>query len=130
MNKKVLIGSLLVIGFIIMTIFQFSENETMVTYLDEAQETGKTVQIIGYWQKDMETKYESGDHKFHFYMKDEKEILTKVVLEGAKPPNFEMAEKVFVKGQHNGDFFHATEVLTKCPSKYEGKGEHPGNVNV
>lgn len=130
MNKKVLIGSLLVIGFIVMTIIQFSENETKVTYLDEAKESGKRVQIIGYWQKDLETNYISTDNKFHFFMKDEPGNITKVILDGPKPPNFEMAEKVFVKGTHNGDFFEASEVLTKCPSKYEGKGEHPGNINT
>ena len=47
----------------------------------------------------------------------------KVVLDGAKPNNFEMAENVVAKGKVMDNYFHAKEVLTKCPSKYEGKGQ-------
>jgi cytochrome c-type biogenesis protein CcmE len=47
----------------------------------------------------------------------------RVVLDGAKPNNFEIATSVVAKGSINGDHFHAKEVLTKCPSKYEGDAE-------
>jgi len=49
--------------------------------------------------------------------------MTKVVFEGAKPNNFELADKIVVKGKFDGDHFHASQILTKCPSKYEGKEE-------
>jgi cytochrome c-type biogenesis protein CcmE len=47
-----------------------------------------------------------------------------VVLDGAAPNNFELATSVVAKGRYvaEGDYFHATEVLTKCPSKYEATG--------
>jgi cytochrome c-type biogenesis protein CcmE len=47
----------------------------------------------------------------------------KVVLDGSKPNNFEMAENVVAKGKVKDGYFYAKEVLTKCPSKYEGKGQ-------
>jgi len=43
------------------------------------------------------------------------------VLDGPKPNNFDIATSVVIKGKMTGDFFHATEILTKCPSKYEGQ---------
>ena len=56
-------------------------------------------------------------------MKDEGNNVMKVVLDGARPNNFEMAESVVAKGKVKDGNFYAKEVLTKCPSKYEGKGE-------
>jgi len=47
----------------------------------------------------------------------------KVVLDGAEPNNFKMAESVVAKGKMKDGTFHASEVLTKCPSKYEGDGK-------
>ncbi|MGA9407916.1 MAG: cytochrome c maturation protein CcmE, partial [Bacteroidota bacterium] len=47
----------------------------------------------------------------------------KVVLDGAKPNNFELATSVVAKGRYKDGYFHATELLTKCPSKYQGDAE-------
>ena len=41
------------------------------------------------------------------------------VLDGAKPNNFELANAIVIKGRVEGSSFHASEILTKCPSKYE-----------
>ena len=56
-------------------------------------------------------------------MKDESNVEMKVILDGAEPNNFKMAESVVAKGKIKDGSFHATEVLTKCPSKYEGDGQ-------
>lgn len=77
----------------------------------------------GSWQKD-KAKFDATTNQFIFYMKDENNSEMKVVLDGARPNNFEMAESVVAKGKFKDGYFHAKEVLTKCPSKYEGKGEH------
>jgi cytochrome c-type biogenesis protein CcmE len=34
-----------------------------------------------------------------------------------------MATEVVAKGRFKDGYFHANELLTKCPSKYEGDGE-------
>jgi len=47
----------------------------------------------------------------------------KVVFDGAKPNNFEIANAVVVKGRYEEGYFHANEILTKCPSKYEADAE-------
>jgi cytochrome c-type biogenesis protein CcmE len=43
----------------------------------------------------------------------------KVIYDGAKPNNFELANAVVVKGRYQEGYFHASDILTKCPSKYE-----------
>lgn len=130
MKSRYIFGSAIIAIFLVVAFFQISKNETSVKGLDYAIETGQTVQVIGYWDKEQSTNYNSSNNQFTFFMSDSTGARSKVILDGAKPPNFELAEKIFVKGSHNGDFFHATEVMTKCPSKYEGKGEHPDGVVI
>ena len=43
----------------------------------------------------------------------------KVVYKGAIPNNFESATSVVVTGKYHNGIFHASDILTKCPSKYE-----------
>jgi len=56
-----------------------------------------------------------------FYLRDNRYEIAKVILNGGRPNNFDLAASVVVKGKYSGDYFHATEILTKCPSKYEGQ---------
>ena len=43
----------------------------------------------------------------------------KVIYEGTIPNNFESAQSVVVTGKYKEGYFHAKDILTKCPSKYE-----------
>jgi cytochrome c-type biogenesis protein CcmE len=52
-------------------------------------------------------------------MQDESGTEMKVVFEGTMPNNFETATSVVVTGQYKENYFHARDILTKCPSKYE-----------
>jgi cytochrome c-type biogenesis protein CcmE len=45
----------------------------------------------------------------------------KVVYDGTIPNNFETAKSVVVTGQYKDGYFHARDILTKCPSKYENE---------
>jgi cytochrome c-type biogenesis protein CcmE len=47
----------------------------------------------------------------------------KVMYNGSKPQDFEKAEKIVVVGKMEGPEFHASQVLMKCPSKYNGTEE-------
>ena len=126
MNKRYLIGGGLVIVFVVVAIL--SLNESKVDYENfETASTGETVQVAGVWIKEKETNYDSDNNKFTFYMKDRNEKVTKVVYDGAKPNNFELAESIVIKGEYKGDHFQAKQILTKCPSKYEGTVEELKN---
>jgi cytochrome c-type biogenesis protein CcmE len=52
-------------------------------------------------------------------MKDDNGDVERVMLDGAKPNNFDIAPSIVAKGMYMDDHFHATEILTKCPSKYQ-----------
>jgi cytochrome c-type biogenesis protein CcmE len=43
----------------------------------------------------------------------------KVVLNAAKPQDFELSEQIVITGKMKGDEFHASDLLMKCPSKYK-----------
>jgi len=45
----------------------------------------------------------------------------KVVFNGTMPNNFESAKSVVVTGEYKDGCFQASNILTKCPSKYEGQ---------
>ncbi|MER3329106.1 MAG: cytochrome c maturation protein CcmE, partial [Candidatus Kapaibacterium sp.] len=86
----------------------------------EAKASKETVQVYGHWVKEKESNYDSDKNEFHFFMEDESGNTFKVLHKGAKPNNFEIASKVVVKGHYEGNLFKSNQILTKCPSKYEG----------
>ena len=114
----VIIGVFLVVGFI-------SFMDSKVEYVDfkDAQNRKGTVQVKGYWVKEKESRFDINTNTFTFYMRDDNNNEMKVVLDGAKPNNFEIADGIVAKGKVEDEHFHAKNVLTKCPSKYEGQGE-------
>ena len=71
--------------------------------------------------KNLESSFNAEKIQYTFYLKDDSGEIFKVVLDGAKPDNLNIATNVVDKGKYMNGYFHATEVLTKCPSKYEGK---------
>jgi cytochrome c-type biogenesis protein CcmE len=81
----------------------------------------------------MGSDFNPAANTFSFYMKDDQQRIAKVVFAGAKPNNFDIATSVVAKGRFKNGDFHASEVLTKCPSKYEANaksGTHPDSVKV
>ena len=43
----------------------------------------------------------------------------KVVYKGSIPNNFESSTSIVVTGKYQNGVFQATDILTKCPSKYQ-----------
>jgi cytochrome c-type biogenesis protein CcmE len=79
-----------------------------------------TLNIVGYLDKDKAIVYEpeKNANYFEFTMNDKDGNNQLVYYKGAKPQDFERSEQIVVKGQMEGDKFHAAEILMKCPSKY------------
>ncbi|MBF8294772.1 MAG: ccmE [Bacteroidetes bacterium] len=123
MKLKIIIGGIVVIAGIVLGALNFLESNVEYTDFSTAERTNKKVQVKGEWIKDQPTSFDGEKVKFSFYMKDEANRVSKVVLDGAKPNNFELATSVVAKGKFANGEFHASEVLTKCPSKYEGTSE-------
>jgi cytochrome c-type biogenesis protein CcmE len=123
MKLKIIIGGIVVIAGIVLGALNFLESNVEYTDFSTAERTNKKVQVKGEWIKDQPTNFDAEKVKFSFYMKDESNRVSKVVLDGAKPNNFELATSVVAKGKFANGEFHASDVLTKCPSKYEGTSE-------
>lgn len=123
MNIKIIAGIAIIIIFLVAGFYAFVDSKVEYSDFKSASDSKKTCQVKGYWVKDKESRFDANGNQFIFYMKDENNTEMKVVLDGAKPNNFEMAESVVAKGKVKDGYFHAKDVLTKCPSKYEGHGE-------
>ena len=93
------------------------------TYANFSQAKSKpktTVKVVGYLAKDKEIIYDpqKDPNYFAFTMADKDGNLQQVWLKGSKPQDFERSEQVVITGRMDGEKFHATEILLKCPSKY------------
>ena len=122
-KAKLITGILIILVFVVVGFMSFMDNKIEYVNFAQAKDKVKTVEVKGQWVKDKESKFDPESNTFSFYMVDDFKTEKKVVLAGAKPNNFEVAEAVVAKGKvKNGDF-HAKEVLTKCPSKYEAQGK-------
>lgn len=123
MKAKITIGAIVVIIGIILGAMNFLESNVEYADFASAERTQKKVQVKGEWVKEQPSSFDADRVKFSFYMKDDANRVAKVVLDGAKPNNFELATSVVAKGRFVNGEFHASDVLTKCPSKYEGTSE-------
>jgi len=122
-KTKLIIGITIIAAFLVVGFISFMDSKIEYVDFEEAQNRDKTVEVKGYWVKEKESKFDINTNTFTFYMRDDNNNEMKVVLEGAKPNNFEVADAIVAKGKVEDGYFHAKNVLTKCPSKYEGKGE-------
>jgi cytochrome c-type biogenesis protein CcmE len=122
MKAKLIIGGAVVVLFIVFGSYSFMESNVEYTDVAGAMSKHKKVQLKGAWNKEKESSFDAAKSQFTFWLKDESGKECKVVLEGAAPNNFELAPSVVAKGRFTDEgYFHATEVLTKCPSKYEAQ---------
>jgi cytochrome c-type biogenesis protein CcmE len=130
MNVKVIVGSIVVLVFLGFGAYSFLDSNVEYTDIAGAMQKQKKVQLKGTWNREKESSFNASTSQFTFYLVDDAGRECKVVLDGAAPNNFEMATSVVAKGKFTQDgSFHATEVLTKCPSKYEAKGSEVTGKN-
>ncbi|HEX9656763.1 MAG TPA: cytochrome c maturation protein CcmE [Bacteroidota bacterium] len=124
MNPKIIISAIIVVAFIIFGSYSFMDSKLEYTDIAGALKSHKKVQLKGEWNKEKSSGFNQEKAQFTFYLRDDKGEECKVVLDGAAPNNFELAISVVAKGRFTEEgYFHATEVLTKCPSKYEANSE-------
>lgn len=120
---KIIIGLVIIVVFLVVGFYSFMDSNIEYVDFKDAQNISKTVQVKGNWVKEKESKFDPNTNTFLFYMVDENNNEMKVVLDGARPNNFDVADAIVAKGKIENGYFHAKEVLTKCPSKYEGQGK-------
>ena len=117
MNAKTITGIIIIAIFLVVGFFSFSESKIEYTNFQTASEIHKTCQVKGSWIKNKEAKFDANTNEFVFYMMDENNTEMKVVLAGARPNNFEMAE-------------NAINLLHKNDAEHNTKTAHFLNTNI
>jgi cytochrome c-type biogenesis protein CcmE len=123
MKPKIIIGGIVVLIGIVLGAVNFMQSNVEYMDFSGAELAHKKVQVKGEWVKEKGSRFDPDKVTFTFYMKDDANRVAKVVLDGAEPNNFTLATSIVAKGRFQDGEFHASEVLTKCPSKYEGSSE-------
>ncbi|WP_183560192.1 cytochrome c maturation protein CcmE [Mucilaginibacter sp. SP1R1] len=118
--KKSSIFGLVVIAIAIAVIISVYSNSSTYGSFGDAQKTSSELHIIGHLNKSKELFYDATKdaNYFSFYMKDNNGEERKVVFTGTKPEDFERSEQLVLTGTMQGNEFHASKILMKCPSKY------------
>jgi len=121
----ILIG--IAIGIIISTM---SDVSTYSDFEEAAHYPGREFQVIGKLniKKPIELSMETQERSFSFYMSDRKNIEKKVIFKGEKPHDFEKSEQVVITGSMKDDIFRTSNILLKCPSKYDKKGNNTEEI--
>lgn len=122
MKNKYMFGGIIIVVFLSIMTYLFTQ--TNVTYEENftnIKASSKTIKATGSWVKSKHYKIDREKNLFSFVMSDFQGTEIKVLYKGAIPNNFESATSVVVTGKYNTEtgYFHASDILTKCPSKYE-----------
>lgn len=121
MKARYYIGGAIILVFLGLLFYNFTR--TNIEYesdFSKVMQSGKVCKASGVWVKEKSFQEDMQNRTFVFYLKDANNNEMKVIYRGTKPNNFEIATNVVVTGKYENGVFHATDVLTKCPSKYEG----------
>lgn len=120
MKNKYMFGGGIIVVFLAVMIYLFTQ--TNVQYENnfaKVMGAGKTVKATGSWVKERNYQIDKVNKIFSFYMTDTDGNTMRVVYRGAIPNNFESSTGLVVTGKYQDGVFHANDILTKCPSKYQ-----------
>jgi cytochrome c-type biogenesis protein CcmE len=119
--KKSSIFGIVVIAVAIAVIISTYSNTSTYGSFGDARKDNAELHVVGHLNKDKQLFYDATKdaNYFSFYMKDNKGEECKVIFSGTKPQDFERSEQIVLTGQMKGNEFHASKILTKCPSKYK-----------
>jgi len=98
-----------------------SADITDVATFSDADQLQQVVKVTGELAKDQPIEYDPqvDANYLSFFMKDSAGEVRKVIMNAAKPQDFERSESIVVTGKSKGNLFEATDMLLKCPSKYK-----------
>jgi cytochrome c-type biogenesis protein CcmE len=128
MNSKYIFGGIIIVVFFGIMAYLFTQ--TNVSYeenFSRIKQSEKTMKATGQWVKAKSYQIDRENNLFRFVMKDADGTELKVVYKGTIPNNFESSTSVVVTGKYRNNQFEATEILTKCPSKYEEQFDQTAN---
>lgn len=120
MKNKYIFGGGIIVVFLGVMIYLFTQtNVQYESSFKKVFQSEKTVKATGSWVKEKNYEIDKEKNIFSFYMIDDQGNEMKVIYQGTIPNNFESSTSVVVTGKYKNGIFHASDILTKCPSKYQ-----------
>ncbi len=105
------------IGAIISTL---ADSSTYASFQVASSNPGNTYHVVGKLNKEKPQDYnpQKDADLFSFFLIDNDGVEREVILHKAKPQDFDKSEQIVVIGKMNDLQFIASDILMKCPSKY------------
>lgn len=122
MNPKVLIALALLGVAVYFGVTSFKKTMTPYIGFTEARAASGLVQVNGVLA-DKDYVLNSQEQYLSFRLKDPNGDVMPVEYRGVIPGNFDQAVSIVAIGQYKGQHFEATQLLVKCPSKYQAMSE-------
>ncbi|MBI49019.1 MAG: hypothetical protein CL850_01850 [Crocinitomicaceae bacterium] len=123
MKRSHLVLLILVALLVGLLVFTYSSSNQSVTFTQAAEKSGVEVTITGTLYKEEPVIYNPKENasltKFH--MEDSKGQIMEVHLQMAKPQGLLQSESIVIDGSYSNGIFYATDMLLKCPSKYNSE---------
>jgi cytochrome c-type biogenesis protein CcmE len=123
-KKKYLIGGLIlaiVVAYLIYLSFgnSVSYYVTVSEFFDKGTELYDTNVRVAGKITDSPIEWNTEDLELRFTITEGGDSM-EVLYQGAKPSAFKAGSNILVEGEYNSDgIFRATQLILKCPSKYE-----------
>ncbi len=119
--KKIYWIAFFMIGLAVYLLMTAADDMSTYSTFKQAIESKEKVKVVGQLAKDKLMHYDpvKDPNYFSFYVKDNDGTIKKVVLHSEKPQDFERSEQIVLTGEMQNDEFIASEILLKCPSKYQ-----------
>lgn len=132
--KKIHIILLVLVAASIAVLVSFLQTTTTYDTVATAKEKpGKFVHLMAKWDKSEPLLYDAikNPNYLEFTAIDSLGQKIPVVYHNPKPENFELSERLVMKGKYEDGKFMCQNIQTKCPSKYKDQdpANHPGNID-
>ena len=127
MNKKLVVGTLIIV-LVVAYLFWSGMKDSSSYFLEIDEFFHQKEELVGKGTRINGTlvpnsiNWDAENLILKFQMTDGKDTLN-VVHYGVAPDTFTEAPSVVVEGKYEDGIFKSTQIMTKCPSKYEARRE-------
>ena len=116
----IIIAIAVLIGY---TLVRLGNSSTYSTFDQATASMGEKTTVIGYLDADQPMDFNPKTITLTFIAKDKKGNESTVIYHQPKPQDFERSEEITMTGYASDSAFIATDILMKCPSKYNEQNE-------
>jgi cytochrome c-type biogenesis protein CcmE len=120
--KKIHIILLVSIAAAIAVLITFLRTTTTYATVETAMnKPGRFVHLMARWDRSQPLEYDAikNPNYLSFTAVDTMGKSVKVIYHNPKPENFEISDRLVLKGKYENGLFNCDGIQTKCPSKYK-----------